>query len=249
MHLTTLSTDLQAIIFDLGGTLIDWPEPEAILGPPWVTACKHLRDQFPSVSVTQEAFTDTMEKAVSAHWRTVTEHHHSLPAHAIVRDGLRRLGVMNSPRVVQAILTGYGEAIANLSRPEPEASSTLVGLRNRGLRLGLLSNTWWVADWHDRDLAAHGLIDNFAAVVYTSQIGWSKPHQRAFLEVASRLGVPLQTCLMVGDRLVDDIQGGKSAGMRTVWRRTGDAEADEADFTIDSLGELLALVDRLLTGG
>ena len=39
----------------------------------------------------------------------------------------------------------------------PESRETLRLLRERDYRLGLLSNTWWAAEWHNADLAVHGM--------------------------------------------------------------------------------------------
>jgi putative hydrolase of the HAD superfamily len=84
----------------------------------------------------------------------------------------------------------------------------------------LLSNTWWAAEWHNADLAAHGLTGMFDEMAYTSDLPHSKPHPSVFLEVAGRLAVEPAACVMVGDRMIDDISGSLGAGMRGVWKKT-----------------------------
>jgi putative hydrolase of the HAD superfamily len=91
-------------------------------------------------------------------------------------------------------------------------------LRERGYTLGLLSNTWWAAEWHNADLATHGLELLLDEVAYTSDLPHSKPHPSVFLHIAERLGVEPAACVMVGDRLVDDVSGALKVGMRGVWR-------------------------------
>jgi putative hydrolase of the HAD superfamily len=116
-------------------------------------------------------------------------------------------------------LDGYAQAIAGWATPFPDAQETLRVLRRGGYRLGLLSNTWWAAEWQNADLATHRLDELLDVVVYTSDLPHSKPYPQVFLEVTTRLGVEPQACVMVGDMMIDDIAGALGLGMRAVWRR------------------------------
>jgi putative hydrolase of the HAD superfamily len=124
-----------------------------------------------------------------------------------------------------------------------------LSLREQGYRIGLLSNTWWAADWHNADLAEHGLQDLLDAVVYTSDMPHSKPHPSVFHEIASRLGVDAERCLMVGDRPVDDIRGALGAGMLAVFKTNGHPRpipnGVHPTATIETLAELPSLLERL----
>ncbi len=140
-----------------------------------------------------------------------------------------------------AALDGYAAAAAGWGRVYPESAPTLVALRAAGYRLGLLSNTWWAAAWHDADLAAHGLTDLLDVVAYTSDLERSKPHPSAFRAVAERLGVEPGACVMVGDRMIDDVRGAQRTGMLGIWRRndaTPISEDIRPDAVIDGVAEL-----------
>src|SRR5207253_804094 len=149
----------------------------------------------------------------------VDREHWSGPPTGLVSDGLRRLGLEVPERVLIATMDGYARAVAGWCAVYPDSRDTLVLLRERGYRIGLLSNTWWAAEWHNADLAAHGLADLLDVVVYTSDLPHSKPHPSVFLEVARRLEIPPSASAMIGDRQVDDVSGAKAAGMRGIWRR------------------------------
>lgn len=62
------------------------------------------------------------------------------------------------------------------------------------------------------------------------------------LDLAARLGVEPAACVMVGDRMVDDVSGGLAARMRAVWKRNErpypSPEGVEPTATIADLGEL-----------
>jgi putative hydrolase of the HAD superfamily len=140
-----------------------------------------------------------------------------------------------------ATMDGYARAIAGWSTVFPDSRDTLVLLRERGYRLGLLSNTWWAAEWHNADIAAHGLADLIDELVYTSDLPHSKPHASVFAEAAERLGVAAAACVMIGDRQIDDVSGAKAVGMRAIWRRNDygfPTSTVAPDAVVDRLAEL-----------
>ncbi len=85
----------------------------------------------------------------------------------------------------------------------------LADLRERGLKLGLVSNTGRDVD---EFLAHHSLrID----VALSSRIhGKVKPHPTIFQAVLDRLGVAAEESAMVGDSPEDDLEGARGLGMR-----------------------------------
>jgi putative hydrolase of the HAD superfamily len=87
----------------------------------------------------------------------------------------------------------------------------LVGLRERGLRIGLLSNT---ARDLDEFVAHHGL--DVDAVLSSRTHGKTKPHETIFRRMLELLDVPPHEAVMVGDTLEDDVEGARAVGMRAV---------------------------------
>ena len=89
-----------------------------------------------------------------------------------------------------------------------DALPVLDDLRERGLKLGLLSNT-------GRDLdvfVAHHGIDVDA--ILTSRVhGKKKPHETIFRAMLEKLDVPADGAVMVGDDPDDDIAGARVVGM------------------------------------
>jgi putative hydrolase of the HAD superfamily len=211
-----------AVIFDLGSTLVDWPDWDEDAPRRWALSYDHLVRTLPDDGWPErEAYARAMREAELAHWRRVESEWWSGPPSGLLRDGFHMLGHHVQEKELMAALDGYARAVDGWARVFPDSADTLRLLRERGYRLGLLSNTWWAADWHNADLATHGLVDLLDEVVYTSDLPHSKPHPAVFQEVAGRLGVDPAACVMVGDRPIDDIAGGLSAGMRAVWKTNG----------------------------
>lgn len=235
----------RAVVFDLGGTLVQWPDWEGGAPAKWGLAYDAVRVAGGDFVATREEFVAAMRAAEKAHWERVDREHWSGPPTGLVSDGFRRLDAKVDDRALVAALDGYARAVAGWSAIFADTRDTLATLRARGYRLGLLSNTWWAADWHNADLAAHGLAGLLDELVYTSDLPHSKPHPSVFREVASRLHVAPQACVMIGDRQIDDVAGARAAGMRAIWRRneSGFPASDVSpDAMVDALAELPGLL-------
>ena len=237
----------RAVIFDLGGTLVDWPDWTEAAPLRWGASYDYLVAALPRVDwPSRDAYVQAMRAAEDAHWRRVDTEHWSGPPSGLVHDGFRRLGRPIREEELLAALDGYARAVAGWAQVFPDARATLARLRERGYRLGLLSNTWWAADWHNADLAAHGLAPYLDELVYTSDLPHSKPHPSVFAEVAGRLGVEPVACVMIGDRLIDDVSGALALGMRAVWQRNDSPwprpEHVAPTAIIDALAELPPLL-------
>lgn len=212
----------RAVIFDLGDTLVHWPDWDGDAPRRWALSYDYLvnaapRDGWP----TRETYAAAMRRAELAHWQRVENEHWSGPPSGLLREGFRLLGIHAGEAELMAALDGYARAVDGWAQVFPDSVAVLSLLRERGYRLGLLSNTWWAADWHNADLATHGLAELFDQVVYTSDLPHSKPHPFVFREVASRLDAAPETCVMVGDRPIDDIAGAMQVGIRGVWKTNG----------------------------
>ncbi|HEY3218989.1 MAG TPA: HAD family hydrolase [Candidatus Limnocylindria bacterium] len=239
-------TEPRAVVFDLGGTLVHWPDWEEAAPMKWTAAYESLtRSRGGRTWPERHQFIAAMRGAELAHWERVDREHWSGPPTGLVRDGFARLQLRVDEAELLATLSGYAKAVEGWSTVFPDSRETLVALRERGYRLGLLSNTWWAADWHNADIAAHGLADLLDELVYTSDLPHSKPHPTVFAEVAGRLGVEPGGCVMIGDRQIDDVSGAKAVGMRAVWRRNDygfPTSAVTPDAVVDHVSELLPLL-------
>ena len=126
-------------------------------------------------------------------------------------------------------------------------STSSRALRARGLRIGLLSNTSWPRAFHEHFLERDGLVELIDVRLYTSELGYVKPHPSVFVDALAsvEVGDP-RRAVFVGDRPYDDIHGARQAGLRTVLRASPDVPPYEVepDAVIDQLSELVDLVDR-----
>lgn len=117
---------------------------------------------------------------------------------------------------VQQAIAAYHGAWDRAVDHDPVALETLTVLKDRGLKTGLLSNTHWPRDLHERWLAEAGLLQLLDVRVYTCELTHMKPHPEAFQTLLDALGVTAGRAVFVGDRLRDDVEGAQGAGLRAV---------------------------------
>ena len=92
-----------------------------------------------------------------------------------------------------------------------DAIPTLDALRDRGLKLGLLSNS---ARDLDEFVGHHGLTVD--AVLTSRAHGKTKPHETIFRRMLELLDVAVDEAVMVGDTVEDDVEGALAVGMVAV---------------------------------
>ncbi len=96
-------------------------------------------------------------------------------------------------------------------RPFADSESTLKRLNMAGIRLGVISN--WDNSLN-RVLDMFGWRGCFEFVIPSLVFGHEKPDPRIFESAISRLQVPTDAILHVGDNPIDDLQGARESGMR-----------------------------------
>jgi putative hydrolase of the HAD superfamily len=127
------------------------------------------------------------------------------------------------------------------------------GLRERGIRVGVLSNTIWSRRYHDGIFERDGVLHLIDGSVYSSEIAHAKPHPEAFRAAMAAVGATDPSrCVYVGDRVFEDVHGAQRAGLRAVWVPHSDIPADQQvpvevtpDGVAHRLAEVLDIVDAL----
>ena len=129
----------------------------------------------------------------------------------------------------------------------PDAYSTLVALKERGLIVGAVSNWVWTLP---ELLHALDLVQHFDFIAASSRIGFEKPHRRIFEWALEQAAVDPAEVIHVGDHVDADVLGAASVGIEGVLiDRAHRYRADEVPDgipVISSLDELLPIVDARL---
>lgn len=121
----------------------------------------------------------------------------------------------------QASLRGL---MAEIYRERPHraaegAADALRRLQEQGIGLGIVSNRGArPGRFVMRQLEANGLAGFFAsaAIIWSDEVGFSKPDPRIYLSCLLALGVPPERAAHVGDKKVKDVAGARRLGMTTI---------------------------------
>ena len=220
---------LRAVIMDWGGVLtqpmrdlvrvwieadgIDWDTYAAVLRP-WLSEA-YADASAVDVAVAVDADANPVHRLERGEC-TVAEFEELFAARLIRTDG----GVVNPEGLLKRMLAA-GET------PVAAMYDLLRGLRGKGLRTGLLSNSWGYDGYPRQDFA-----ELFDAVVISGEVGMRKPEPRIFRRAAESLGVAAAECVFV-----DDVQANVNAAIAC--GMTGVRHTDPAS-TITTLTQLFA---------
>jgi putative hydrolase of the HAD superfamily len=233
---------LEAVFFDWGDTLMQWAWEPALLDAGHAAGLRALgRGPLPELTA---RFRDDVLPVL---WQPGTLQEVEYPA--LVRTLLAEAGV----EVTDGELERFLEAEHDAWQPARLLASTthalLDSLRARGLKVALVSNALDPPGLLHRDLARFGVAERLDFAVFSSEIGWRKPHPAIFERALTELGVEAAATLFVGDTLASDIAGAHALGMQTcqaVWFRADeDAGAPEPDFLAVTQMDVLTAVRRL----
>ena len=220
-----------AVIFDWGGTLTPWHTIDS--AALWRLVCE---PHYPGDHADRAAAAHQAETAL---WELARDEHRSSTIFGV----LERAGIEPTDQLIAT----YQREWEPHTFTDPAGVEVLRQLRERGIKIGVLSNTMWPRHWHEEVFRRDGVLDLIDGAVYSSEIDWTKPHPGAFRAAMAAVGADdPEHCVFVGDRPWDDIYGAQQVGMRAVLIPHSEVPtfADATpDAVIDNLSELIPLLE------
>ncbi len=230
---------VEAVVFDWGGTLTPWHPID--LREQWLRYAEVYDPEH------ADELSARILSAEDDAWRAGREHHRS----ATLDEIFRGVGVEPTGDPHDRALAAYHAFWEPHTYTDPDVPDLLAGLRERGIKVGVLSNTLWTREFHEQVFRRDGVLQLIDGAVYSSEIPWTKPHPEAFRAALAAVDVEQpDRAVFVGDRPFDDIHGAKQVGMRAVLvphstipdSQKGHVEGDP-DAVVERLADLLAVVD------
>lgn len=216
-----LERELDAVFFDLDGTLVD-------SAPDLVAAMGRLCGELGHVAPDAAAVRAVVSKG----------------GRAMLRRGLPGLDEARYDALLPRFLQIYAAEIAALSRPFDGVEALIAAIEQRGACWGVVTNK---PGWLARPLLQQmGWSARSAALVAGDCLPTRKPDPAPVLHACALAGVVPQRCLYVGDDL-RDIQAGRAAGMLTVAAAWGYLDGEDPhDWAADWVAESAADLYRCL---
>jgi HAD superfamily hydrolase (TIGR01662 family) len=245
------SCHFDTILFDLGSTLIyfdgDW---QNVIDVSIVALTQALEIQGSHID--KEQFFKAFNERLHAYYIERDREYIEYTTESVLVSLLRDLNYPYLPKEkVRTALDAMYQVTEQHWYPEPEALPTLEILKNRGYRLGLISNAGDAQDVYNL-LEKANLRSFFELILVSADAGIRKPNPRIFKMALDHFSVPPSRAVMVGDNLNADILGARKSGIASIWitkwaANPGSHVFEDAiipDSTVSNLRELPDLINH-----
>ncbi len=220
-----MPADIQAVVFDLDGTLLDRRRSfEQFVRGQWERFFHALG------AVDRGQYVQTVIQL---------DRDGYAPRDGLFSGAMAQFGLPSD--LAETLLSDYRAGFPSACVLFPDANHTLAVLRASGFKLGLITNG--SVPMQSRKVECLALATAFDTIVISAAEGISKPDPRIFQRALERLHADAARTIFVGDHPEVDVAGARAAGMYAIWRRDPTvSRVVEADAIIEEIGDLLALL-------
>lgn len=190
----------KAIFFDIDGTLLDTPSFAELARKAAIDVM--IENGLPSTK--NEAY-ELLKEIIVEKGSNYSKHFNVLTKIICGKENhlLIALGMITYHNVKFALL-----------RPFPKTMEVLVYLKNKGYKLGVISNGITIKQWEKLvRLDIHYFFDE---VITSEEVGFEKPEKEIFEEAMNRMECSAENSLMIGNKVEIDIMGAVHAGMSAI---------------------------------
>jgi len=202
---------VQAVIFDLGNTIISYYTREEFrcILEEGINNCVEQLGKEGKLTVSDETI-----------WEHVKKHNHGSPGNKVypMENRLGSIFQIEEKKKLLELCTEFMKPILRTSRLYDDVLPVMRELKRRDYKIGILTNTPWGCPskiWLT-ELDRYGLSEYIDEAICCYDVGWRKPDPRPFKHLLEKLKVAAKECLFVGDDPRWDIEGPQALGMKTL---------------------------------
>jgi putative hydrolase of the HAD superfamily len=228
----------KVVLFDLGGTLVEYYKASE-----FSIILEHAMNDIQQFLFEKMAITYEQDDL----WRRVEEENHEYgdlrvrPMEERIVN-IFQLKALKNPDFIVKLCRMFMKHVFEKGIIFEDTKPVLQELMERGLKIGLVSNSPWGSPaflWRE-ELENLGLVRYFNAIIFCRDVGWRKPSSQVFTRAFEMLRTEPKSCIFVGDDPKWDISGPRAVGMDAVLLdRSGEKWGSN---TIASLRELLVML-------
>ena len=190
----------KAIIFDLFGTIVDSFS---------LTEYNHLISQLSSVlSIPSEKFSQmwykTSKQRGTGVFKTIEE---------CIKYICRALNTQVSEEKIKKCVQLRLESTKRAMKPKTEALETIIELKKKELKIGLISNCSAEVPKLWENSSFYPLFD---ATIFSCSAGLKKPDRKIYKLMCEHLKLKPQDCLYIGDGDSNELEGASQVGMAPI---------------------------------
>ena len=245
-------TDIEAIFFDWGGTLVHVSRQTLAWVEGAERAARHLfATGLPPSDTAIQDLLDILHDMQTRAYQPPD--HREVELAAALTAWLKKLGrAKPAPDLLARLEDLFWSPWTECLDVLPDVPATLAALHRRGYRMAIVSNVMAPPPYCRRQLDRLELSGYFEATTFSSGVGHRKPHPRIYkaaIDATARADAPLapERTLFVGDIPLYDVAPPQKLGMRTALIKNDQTETHWApedyqvqpDVTIQHVRELL----------
>ena len=226
---------IQAIIFDLDNTLLDFIKMKQFAVKAAITAMNEA-----GLNVDEEkAYQEILDLYVQKGWEN----------QQVFDDYLNQTIGAVSNKILAAGIVAYRRAREATLLVYPNVNKTLIELTKMGIKLAVVSDAPSREAW--MRLYYLNLHHVFDPVLTYDDTGVRKPSPKPFQMALDYMKLKPEEALMIGDWPERDVVGAKQIGIKTIFARYGDTFGtvdSGADWDINDIYEVVNIVKELSDG-
>lgn len=243
---------IQAVLFDLDDTLIDWSQRTMSSGELLQRHMGRVYDFLHTAAHPMPARDDFFacyKEKVAAHWAAAKQTWSGVNFGEVLLDSFAACGLDPAAIDLDAVLSAYAWQPVPGIKPYDDTLEVLDTLKQQGYKIGLITNSMQPMWMRDVELEAYGILPYLDARVTSGDLGYMKPHPHIYQHLLDKLQTTAVHALFVGDRPENDIVGANKVGLVSVWMNPPHLERPlngvQPDYTITRLRELFPILAEL----
>jgi putative hydrolase of the HAD superfamily len=189
---------IQAVIFDIDGTLVNRKEA-------FLKLCDYLIDKYAK----DYPFEGTREELIDFLLEIDANGYGGLQN---VILNLRK--VWKLPHTIDELMKERNAIFGKLTTPFPETYEVLEALKGK-YKLGVITNGYSSVQREKIDTV--GITHYFDDIIVSGEEEFEKPDHRIFFKSCERLGVKPEEAVFIGDYYPNDIEGAMNAKIMPIW--------------------------------
>jgi len=243
---------IKAVLFDLGDTLLNFGriDKPRIFQQGAKLSYDFLKSQGQQVGNFKYYYWRNLVLLRIRHWLSCITRR-DFDALVLLKKSGTKKGIKLSEQQWQHLAWLWYEPLSKIGQAEPKTKETLTVLKELGLKLGIVSNTFVNADSLDKHLEQLGILDFFPVRLYSYEFDFRKPDARIFRAAAERIGEMLENIMFVGDRINKDVKAAAKIGMKAVLKAAytnAGKKTPKGAWKISRLAELPELIEKINAG-
>jgi len=240
---------IKGIFFDMGSTLIEFENSSwKVLGERSAERSYEFLKAEGLIKIDFDLYATRIADLFSSAFELSEQTLEEFRFEDLAEDIFKKLNLNLQDGDYSGFLNTYYQPITEQVTLIQGAVEILRYFKEDGYKLGLISNTVFPARFHLNELERFGLFPYFDSILFSSEVGYKKPHPQIFIQGLTRLKIEPDDTIFIGDKLIEDIGGAKSMGMKTIlkFKEGRDYSAPiTPDRTVKDLSELPDVIRQI----